>query len=446
MTVQAEDILRRTSEQQVEFISLQFTDILGMVKNVTIPISQLPDCLDHGVWFDGSSIEGISRTRIAENDMYLMPDHSSYALIPWDESAGFPTARMICDIVTPDRKPFAGDPRAVLRRALDETVHHGFVYHVAPEMEFFLFRSDTQGRPLLVPHDEAGYFDATNDANTHIRRRMVRALASFGIDAEATHHEVAIGQHEIDLRYTPALQAADQIITLRSTVKAVAQQHGLYATFMPKPIVGVDGSGMHIHQSLVDAHTGESVFFDVQDEYGLSKIARHFIAGLLAHAPAMIALLAPLVNSYKRLVPGFEAPVYLSWGRTNRAALVRVPRIIPNRPQTTRVELRCPDPSCNPYLALAVMLRSGIDGIVRELPLPAPAEEDLFQLDPRTRHFELLPGSLGEALNTLQNDDLIASTLGAHVLERFVEAKTQEWQEYRAHVSQWEIDRYLSIY
>ena len=365
MTVQAEDILRRTSEQQVEFISLQFTDILGMVKNVTIPISQLPDCLDHGVWFDGSSIEGISRTRIAENDMYLMPDHSSYALIPWDESAGFPTARMICDIVTPDRKPFAGDPRAVLRRALDETVHHGFAYHVAPEMEFFLFRSDTQGRPLLVPHDEAGYFDATNDANTHIRRRMVRALASFGIDAEATHHEVAIGQHEIDLRYTPALQAADQIITLRSTVKAVAQQHGLYATFMPKPIVGVDGSGMHIHQSLVDAHTGESVFFDVQDEYGLSKIARHFIAGLLAHAPAMIALLAPLVNSYKRLVPGFEAPVYLSWGRTNRAALVRVPRIIPNRPQTTRVELRCPDPSCNPYLALAVMLRSGIDGIVR---------------------------------------------------------------------------------
>lgn len=446
MTIQPEEIMRRVSEQQVEFISLQFTDILGMVKNVTIPISQLPDCLDHGVWFDGSSIEGISRTRIAENDMYLMPDLESYALIPWDESAGFPTARMICDIVTPDRTPFAGDPRAVLRRALEETAQHGFAYHVAPEMEFFLFRSDAQGRPLLVPHDEAGYFDATNDANTHIRRRMVRALAAFGIDAEATHHEVAIGQHEIDLRYTPALRAADQIITLRTTVKSVAQQYGLYATFMPKPIVGVDGSGMHIHQSLADAQSGNSVFFDAADEYGLSKIARHFIAGLLAHAPAMIALLAPLVNSYKRLVPGFEAPVYLSWGRTNRAALVRVPRIIPNRPQTTRVELRCPDPSCNPYLALAVMLRSGIDGIVRELPLPAPAEEDLFQLDPRTRHFELLPGSLGEAISALQNDELIAHTLGAHVLERFVEAKTQEWEEYRSHVSQWEIDRYLSIY
>lgn len=446
MTIQPEEIMRRVSEQQVEFISLQFTDILGMVKNVTIPISQLPDCLDHGVWFDGSSIEGISRTRIAENDMYLMPDLETYALIPWDESAGFPTARMICDIVTPDRKPFAGDPRAVLRRALEDTAQHGFAYHVAPEMEFFLFRSDAQGRPLLVPHDEAGYFDATNDANTHIRRRMVRALAAFGIDAEATHHEVAIGQHEIDLRYTPALRAADQIITLRTTVKSVAQQYGLYATFMPKPIVGVDGSGMHIHQSLADAQSGKSVFFDAADEYGLSKIARHFIAGLLAHAPAMIALLAPLVNSYKRLVPGFEAPVYLSWGRTNRAALVRVPRIIPNRPQTTRVELRCPDPSCNPYLALAVMLRSGIDGIVRELPLPAPAEEDLFQLDPRTRHFELLPGSLGEAISALQNDELIAHTLGAHVLERFVEAKTQEWEEYRSHVSQWEIDRYLSIY
>lgn len=442
----AKDILQHANEQQVQFISLQFTDILGMVKNVTIPISQLPDCLDHGVWFDGSSIEGISRSRIAENDMYLVPDLASYALVPWDDSAGFPTARMICDIVTPDRKPFAGDPRAVLRRAIDEATQHGLAYHVAPEMEFFLFRSDEAGRPLLVPHDAAGYFDATNDANTHIRRRMVRALSAFGIETEATHHEVAIGQHEIDLRYAPALQAADQIITLRSTVKAVAQQHGLYATFMPKPIVGVDGSGMHIHQSLADAKSGASVFFDTNDAYGLSKIARHFIAGLLAHAPGMIALLAPLVNSYKRLVPGFEAPVYLSWGRTNRAALVRVPRIIPGRPQTTRVELRCADPSCNPYLALAVMLRAGLDGISRELPLPAAAEEDLFQLDARTRRLELLPSSLGEALTALQNDDLIASTIGAHVLERFVEAKTQEWEEYRAHVSQWEIDRYLAIY
>jgi glutamine synthetase len=442
----ADELLRLANEHRIEFISLQFTDILGMLKNVTIPISQLPDCLDHGVWFDGSSIEGLSRARIAENDMYLVPDISTYAPIPWDDTAGFPTARIICDIYTPDGRPFAGDPRGVLKRAIEEATKLGMTYHVAPEVEFFLFKSDADGRPVPVPHDVAGYFDATTDTSTHIRRRMVRALQSFGIESEATHHEVAIGQHEIDLRYTPALAAADNIVTLRTTIKSLAQQHGLYATFMPKPLAGVDGSGMHIHQSLADHTTGQSLFYDAHDSYGLSKIARHFIAGLISHAPGMIAILAPLVNSYKRLVPGFEAPVYLSWGRTNRSALVRVPRINPSRPQTTRIELRCPDPSCNPYLALAVMLHAGLDGVRRELSLPAPAEEDLYQVDPRTRRLEMLPSSLGAALSALQEDEVIGSAIGQHILERFVEAKSQEWDEYRTFVSQWELNRYLSIY
>jgi glutamine synthetase len=275
---------------------------------------------------------------------------------------------------------------------------------------------------------------------------MVRALHNLGIEVEASHHEVAIGQHEIDLHYAPALRSADNVVSLRTTIKSLAQQHGLYATFMPKPLGGVDGSGMHMHQSLADAATGQSLFNDASDPYGLSKTARHFIAGLLAHAPGMIAILAPLVNSYKRLVPGFEAPVYLSWGRTNRSALVRVPRINPSRPQTTRIELRCPDPSCNPYLAFAVMLHAGLDGIRRELPLPAPAEEDLYQVDPRTRRMQMLPSSLGEALVALQQDEVVAHAIGPHVLERFVEAKQQEWDEYRTYVSQWEMNRYLTVY
>jgi glutamine synthetase len=441
-----DDILRLAEQQKIEFIILQFTDILGMVKNVTIPIAQLPDCLDHGVWFDGSSIEGLSRNRIAENDMYLVPDLDTYASIPWDNEAAVPTARLICDVHAPDGRPFAGDPRTVLRRAIDEAAQMGLSYHVAPEMEFFLLKSDADGRPLPVPHDVAGYFDATTDGTTHVRRRMARALHAFGIEVEATHHEVAIGQHEIDLRYAPALRAADNIVTLRNTVKAIAHQHGLYATFMPKPLAGVDGSGMHVHQSLAEIQSGHSAFSDTHDAYGLSKIARHYIAGLLAHAPGMIAILAPLVNSYKRLVPGFEAPIYLSWGRTNRSALVRVPRIIPGRPQTTRIELRCADPSCNPYLAFAAMLHAGLDGIRRELQLPAAAEEDLFQVDPRTRRMEMLPSSLGQALVALQNDEVITHAIGPHVLERFVEAKTQEWDDYRTYVSRWELDRYLTIY
>lgn len=439
-----QDILRLVEEQRVEFINLQFTDIVGMVKNVTIPVEQLPDCLDHGVWFDGSSIEGFAR--IAESDMFLVPDVETYAIVPWDTGEGFTTARMICDVYTPDGKPFAGDPRQVLKLALEEAAQMGFVYNVGPELEFFLFRPNAHGQPAAQPHDDAGYFDVSTDMATHIRRHMVRALSAFGIEVEAAHHEVAIGQHEIDFKYGPALRTADHAVTFRVALKAVAQQHNLYVTFMPKPITGINGSGMHVHQSLSDSKTGKNLFYDANDPYGLSQLARHFIAGLLTHARGMIAVLAPLVNSYKRLVPGYEAPVYLSWGRTNRSALVRVPRISASRPQATRVELRCPDPSCNPYLAFAVMLKAGLDGIRRELPLPEAAEEDLYHVDPRSRGLETLPGSLGEALVEMKRDELVAAALGPHILERYIEAKTQEWDAYRLFVSQWELDRYLPIY
>ncbi|HEU5015236.1 MAG TPA: glutamine synthetase family protein [Roseiflexaceae bacterium] len=446
MTHTADDIQRLVAEQQVEFINLQFTDILGMVKNVTIPVAQLTDCLDHGVWFDGSSIEGLSRVRIAERDMYLAPDLDTFAIVPWNSEGGIVTARLICDAYTPDGKPFAGDPRVILKRVLGEAAQLGFDYLVSPEIEFFLFRAAEDGKPSLVPHDLAGYFDVSTDMATQVRRRIVQALGAFGIETEATHHEVAISQHEVDLKHVPALRAADQVVTFRTTVKAVAQQHKLYATMMPKPLNGVDGSGMHTHQSLRRVGSGENAFYDGNDTYGLSPTARHFIAGLLAHARGMIAVLAPLVNSYKRLVPGFEAPVYLTWGRTNRSALVRVPRIYSSRPQTTRVELRCPDPSCNPYLAFAVMLKAGLDGIKRELPLPEPAEEDLFQVDPRAFQLETLPRSLGEALAALQQDDLIAEALGPQIMERFVEAKLHEWNDYNSVVSEWERERYLPMY
>jgi glutamine synthetase len=439
-----DDILAAVKDQQVEFISLQFTDIIGMVKNVTIPVAQLPDCLDHGVWFDGSAIEGFAR--IAESDMFLVPDLETFAIVPWDQGAGFTTARMICDIFTPDGKPFAGDPRYVLKLALEDCAKLGLIYNVGPELEFFLFKTDAAGKPVPDPNDAAGYFDVSTDMASHIRRHMVRALASFGIEVEALHHEVAVGQHEIDFKYGPALRTADHAVTFRMALKAVAQQHGLYATFMPKPLTGINGSGMHVHQSFNDAVTGRNLFYDASDPYGLSPMARQFIAGLLAHAKGMIAILAPLVNSYKRLVPGYEAPVYLSWGRTNRSALVRVPRISAQRPQATRVELRCPDPACNPYLAFAVMLKAGLDGIKHKMALPEAAEEDLYQVDPRARQLETLPGSLGDALAALQRDDVIADALGQHVLERFVEAKTLEWESYSLAVSQWELARYLPIY
>ncbi len=429
----------------VKFVQLQFTDIIGNVKNVTIPIDEFDDAIEHGVWFDGSSIEGFAR--IAESDMYLMPDLSTFAVIPWERGANV-TARVICDVYTPDGEPFIGDPREVLRRAMREAEEMGFTYYTGPEPEFFLFRRDEHGQPTLEPHDRAGYFDVPTDLGVDVRRQIVNALEGLGIDVEATHHEVAAGQHEIDFRYGDALRTADNVVTLRVAVKAIAQRNGLYATFMPKPIAGINGSGMHTHQSLADIETGENVFYEPDTEYGLSDVALHFIAGQLAHARGMTAVIAPTVNSYKRLVPGYEAPVYISWARHNRSALIRVPRISPGRPQTTRVELRCPDPSANPYLAFAVMLKAGLDGIKRRLEPPPPAEEDLYHLDERRlaqRQLQTLPGSLGEALDELEKDEVVASALGPHIFERFMEAKRREWNEYRVYVSGWEIERYFTI-
>jgi glutamine synthetase len=445
MALTKEDIMAKIAEHGVQFINLQFTDIVGIIKNVTIPVAQIEAALDHGVWFDGSSIEGFAR--IAESDMYLVLDLDTYALIPWESTGEYATVRFICDVYTPDGQPFAGDPRSALKRVLAEVHELGYVYNTGPELEFFLFKPGPNGQLLPHPHDAAGYFDVSTDYATHIRRQMVSALQGFGIQVEASHHEVAIGQHEIDFEYGDALTTADNAVTFRTVLKAIAQLNGLYATFMPKPIAGINGSGMHVHQSFADVVTGKNVFYDAEGDRGLSKIALHFIAGLLEHAPGMTAILAPLVNSYKRLVPGYEAPVYISWGRTNRSALVRVPRISAGRStQATRVELRCPDPAANPYLAFAVMLAAGLDGIKRGLMPPTAAEEDLYHVDPVARGLRTLPGSLGEALEALKQDTVIQAALGEHIFDRYVEAKQQEWHEYRLYVSQWELDRYLPIY
>ncbi len=443
------DLVERTmataQQRGVKFIDLQFTDVVGAVKSVTIPIEQFGEAVDHGKWFDGSSIEGF--TRIAESDMYLVPDLSTFAVLPW-ESGDNATARVICWVHGPEGDPFDGDPRVVLRRQLDQAAKLGFVYNTGPELEFFLFKME-DGRVEPIPHDAGGYFDLTEDLGASVRKEMVRALEAMGIEVETSHHEVAVGQHEIDFKYADALTTADNAVTLRYTLKAVAQRHGLHATFMPKPLEGVNGSGMHVHQSLAQLDGGENAFLgqrDASNPYGISALARHFIAGQLAHARGMCAVLAPTVNSYKRLVPGFEAPVYLSWARTNRSALIRIPRISPTTPRATRIELRCPDPSANPYLAFAVMLAAGLDGVRRELAPPDPMEENLYHLtgeDLIERGVRTLPFTLGQALEELEQDEVVCGALGEHVLAHFREAKVSEWNNYRRHVSSWELDRYL---
>lgn len=435
-----DDIVKRND---IRFIRLQFSDIVGIAKHMTIPIGHWDTAISHGVWFDGSSVEGFAR--VAESDMYLVPDLSTFAVIPWEMDLS--TARVICDVYTPDGEPFQGDPRYVLKRQLARAAALGLDYLVGPELEFFLFERNPDGNIMpLRPHDRAGYFDVSTDLAHSIRRQMVDALQAIGINVETAHHEVAIGQSEIDFAYGPALVAADNTITFRTTLKAIAQKNNLYCTFMPKPISGISGSGMHVHQSLWDLHTKDTVMYDGDNEYGLSETALQFIAGQLAHAKAMTPIIAPLVNSYKRLVPGYEAPVYLSWGRTNRSALIRIPRISRGRQRSTRCELRCPDPSANPYLSFAVMLAAGLDGIEKRMMPPSPAEEDLYHVDGSRAGLETLPSDLGEAIDCLQQDEVIQNALGQHVYERYVEAKTQEWNEYRIYVTQWELDRYLTIY
>jgi glutamine synthetase len=437
------DFRKLTESEKIKFVNLQFTDIWGTVKSVTMPVGKLPDSTKGGVWFDGSSVEGFAR--IAESDMYLKPDMTTLAIIPWERGDNT-TARIICNVHGPDGKPFVGDPRRILINALGEAEELGFHYKTAPECEFFLFKMDGM-KP--VPHDQASYFDYSTDEAYEVRKQMVNALHDFGIPCEASHHEVAVGQHEINFEYDDALRAADNTITFKMTLKTVAARHGLRATFMPKPIYGINGSGMHTNQSLFDIKTGKNAFYDRREPHGLSRIARHFIAGQLAHARGMSAILSPLVNSYKRLVPGYEAPVYISWARINRSALIRIPQYAPDRTDTVRVELRCPDPSCNPYLGFAVMLKCGLDGIRRKLEPPAPTEENLYEFDEtklRKYNIGVLPRSLDEALEELERDKVVREALGPHVFARFLEAKKQECENYHRQVTAWELEQYLPTY
>jgi glutamine synthetase len=442
-------LIEKAKADGIRFVQLQFTDVLGIVKAVTIPIHQLEGSVRHGTWFDGSSIEGF--TRIAESDQYLMPDMSTFAEIPWQPASGRRgTARIICDVFTPRGEPFVGDPRFVLRRQVLRAQKLGYIVNMGPELEFFLFNRDANGKVAPLPHDLAGYFDFSTDLAQEVRQDMVDALEAFGIKVEAAHHEVAAGQHEIDFEYSDALRTADNAVTFKFALKAIAQQHGLYATFMPKPIFGINGSGMHTHQSLFSIADQRNAFADPANKYGLSDLARSYMAGILAHARAMIAILAPTVNSYKRLVPGYEAPTYITWGRTNRSALIRVPMISPGKSiEGTRAELRCPDPSSNTYLAFAVMIAAGLDGVERGLQLSEPVEESLFEMDAARvseRGIRELPGTLGEAMDELRSDPVICEALGEHVLEHYLEAKQAEWDEYRAQVTQWELDRYLEAF
>lgn len=439
----SKEVLARAKADDVRFISLQFTDILGTIKSITIPVGRLEEAMERGVWFDGSSIQGFAR--IYESDMVLKPDPVTYRVLPWSAPERR-RARIICDLYRPGGAPFAGDPRAVLRRVLARAEERGFLINAGPELEFFLFKRNGEFPTQPVPHDVGGYFDfSPRDEAQRVRSDIILALEEMGMEVEASHHEVASGQHEIDFRYADALTSADNAMTFKYTVKAIAATHNVYATFMPKPIFGINGSGMHTHQSIFNP-AGVNLFYDADDPYKLSELAYHFIAGQLKHAKALAAIVAPTVNSYKRLVPGYEAPAYICWAQVNRSALIRIPRYSPGRESATRVELRCPDPSCNPYLAFAAMLAAGLDGIENGLTAPPPVNEDVYDFDEddlRERSIGVLPGTLDEALRALAADPVICDALGEHVYEAFSRAKKAEWDEYRIRVTEWELERYL---
>lgn len=453
-----EQIMTTIKQEQVTFINLEFTDIVGIVKCVTIPVAQLPDCIEHGRWFDGSALEGFAR--VAESDMYLFPDISTFTILPsrirrHSQAVNTPqtehevTARVICDVRTPDGERFDGDPRSALLRAMEHARSMGFKYQVAPELEFFLL-SIEDNKPVPLPHDKGSYFDLSTDFTVSLRSQMVSVLQKMGIKIDASHHEVAPGQHELDFEIDDALRIADGLTTAKYVIKSLAAQHGLCATFLPKPFYGINGSGMHIHQQLINLQTGKNSFMDGQDEYNLSEIGRYFIAGQLAHARSMCGILAPLVNSYKRLVRGYEAPVFINWGRVNRQGLIRVPCPGADPSTSLRVELRCADATCNPHLALAVMLQAGLDGIQRKLTLQPAMDENIFLQDEGERlrplRTRLLPSTLGEAIETMNEDALIRETLGDMIYEGFVDAKSIEWTEYRQYVHPWEIERYLPVF
>lgn len=438
-----EDILRIVKEENVRFIRLQFTDILGMLKNVTITASQIEKALDNKCMFDGSSIEGF--VRIEESDMYLVPDINTFLIFPWDHEKG-KIARMICDVYTSDGKPFEGDPRYALKKVLKEAQEYGLNFDVGPECEFFLFRTKPDGTPTTVTSDQGGYFDlGPVDLGEEARRDMCLALEEMGYEIEASHHECAIGQHEIDFRYSEALYAADNIITFKLAVKKIASRHGLHATFMPKPIYGIAGSGMHVNISARNAKN-ENVFYDPYDSLGLSKIAYSFIAGLVEHAKGMSVITNPLVNSYKRLVPGFEAPCYIAWSAKNRSPLIRIPSA---RGKGTRIELRNPDPSANPYLTLAVSIAAGLEAIKRGATPPPSCEANIYDLTDDQREelgIESVPSNLKNAINAMKKDELVKKTLGTHITEKYLLNKEQEWRAYREQVYPWELENYLTQY
>ena len=438
-----DDIFRMVEEEDVEFIRLQFTDIFGTLKNIAITSSQLEKALDNKCMFDGSSVEGF--VRIEESDMYLYPDYDTFEIFPWRPQQG-KVARLICDVYTPDGKPFEGDPRWILKKTIKEANEMGYRFDVGPECEFFLFHTDDNGLPTTLSHEKAGYFDlGPNDLGENIRRDMVLTLEEMGFEIEASHHEVAPAQHEIDLKYDEVLKTADNIQTFKMTVKTIAKRHGLYATFMPKPKFGISGSGMHINMSLA-TEEGKNIFADENGKIGLSDDAYHFIAGIMKHARGMSAITNPLVNSYKRLVPGYEAPVYIAWSAKNRSPLIRIPA---SRGNGTRVELRNPDPTANPYLVLALCLAAGLDGIKNKIEVPDSVDCNIYEMTPGERRaagIENMPADLKEAVDCLVADEFLCSVLGEHITTKYVEAKMKEWENYTTRVSQWEIDEYLYKY
>ncbi|MFC2007668.1 type I glutamate--ammonia ligase [Chloroflexota bacterium] len=436
-----EHILKMTKEHDVKFIRLWFTDILGLLKSFAITVEELERALKEGMGFDGSSIEGFAR--IDESDMVARPDPDTFQLLPWRPKEHRAVARMFCDVLMPGGEPFEGDPRYILKRNLKRAADLGYTYYVGPELEYFYFKDSAGTEPL----DAGGYFDLTPlDAASDMRRDTVLALEELGIGVEYSHHEVAASQHEIDMRYTDAMTMADSVMTYRLVVKQIAMNHGVYATFMPKPVFGINGSGMHVHQSLFKEK--RNAFFDSKDEYHLSRIAKSYIAGLLKHAPEITAVCNQWVNSYKRLVPGYEAPVYLSWARRNRSDLIRVPEYRPGKENATRVEFRSPDPACNPYLAFSVMLAAGLEGIEKGYEVPDPIEENVYEMSSLTREklgIETLPGSLLEAIRVTEESDLVRKALGDHVFEAFLANKKIEWNQYQTQVTEYELKRYLPI-
>ena len=438
-----EEILRMVEDEEIEFVRMQFTDIFGQLKNVAITASQIGKAVNGQIMFDGSSIEGF--TRVEESDQYLIPDLNSFTVFPWRPAQGR-VARLICDVYDTDGTPFVGDPRGVLRRVVRKARDMGFdAFNIGPELEFFLFETDEEGRATTRTGDQAGYFDlGPLDQGESTRREICRMLEEMGFEIEASHHESAAGQHEIDFRYTHALDAADKIMTFKLAVKSIARKNGLHATFMPKPLFGAAGSGMHLNMSLF--RDGENLFYDPSDPRGLSRTAYSFIAGLLEHVKGFTALTNPLVNSYKRLVSGYEAPCYKAWSASNRSALIRIPA---SRGSATRLELRSPDPACNPYLAIAACLAAGLDGIQRDLTPPPEIPGNIYEMDAAQRAafgIESLPRTLEEALEELRRDPLILDVLGEHVAAHYIAGKQREWEEYQTRVSSWELERYLVAY